>query len=292
MASTFIVLLLVLGLSHFLPDLRRLRQFAWLRRWQETGAAQASAPLGLCLVIGLPALACLIPQLVLHGSLLGLVGFVFAAAVLFYCLGPRDLERDIEAIAKAPDSQRRLTAAQALRLDEAAQALPFEAEALVEAAFDSALRRTFGVVFWFVVLGPAGALLYRVTQQLAFAPEHARALPAPQQALAAKFARALDWAPAHLIALALAIAADFDAVHKAWRDYHAAHGKGYFCLELGFLNAIARASVNADIAAGDGHVVDATNPLAALDEAMTLIRRVLVVWLALLAVIVIGGWFA
>ena len=291
MAIVFIAIVVVLLLTHFAPDLQRLRNFSWLRGWQDQGAGQSSAELGLLITIGLPGLVCLIAQLLLRGHLFGLPSFLFASAVLFYCLGPRDLERDVEAIDKAPDTDRRNEAAQTLKPEEATAALPFRAEPLVDATFIAGLRRVFGVVFWFAVLGPVGALLYRVTLLLAYTPAHAQALPPAQQSLAEKFARLLDWLPAHLIALALAIASDFDAVLKTWREYHAAHGKGYFCLESGFLGAIARASVDADVEAGDGHAVDTTDPLVELDDAMTLIRRVLIVWLAILGVIVIAGVF-
>ena len=291
MAIVFIAIVVVLLLTHFAPDLQRLRNFSWLRGWQDQGAGQSSAELGLLITIGLPVLVCLIAQLLLRGHLFGLPSFLFASAVLFYCLGPRDLERDVEAVDKAPDTDRRNEAAQTLKPEEATAALPFRAEPLVEATFIAGLRRVFGVVFWFAVLGPVGALLYRVTLLLAYTPAHAQALPPAQQSLAEKFARLLDWLPAHLIALALAIASDFDAVLKTWREYHAAHGKGYFCLESGFLGAIARASVDADVEAGDGHAVDTTDPLVELDDAMTLIRRVLIVWLAILGVIVIAGVF-
>jgi len=102
----------------------------------------------------------------------------------------------------------------------------------------------------------------------------------------------LDWLPSHLMALSLALVSNFDAVFKTWRDYHAANGKGYLSLDLGFLNAIARASVDADVAADSDGEKSARNPRVALDDAMVLVRRVLVVWLAILAVIVLAGWFA
>ncbi len=289
MSIVFVAIVLVLLLTHFAPELQRLRHFSWLRGWQDQGAGQASAELGLLITIGLPVLICLAVQLALRGHAFGLPSFLFAVIVLFYCLGPRDLERDVEAVDKAPDADRRNEAVQALKPEEMVTALPFRAEPLVEAAFTAGLRRVFGVVFWFAVLGPVGALLYRLTLLLAYTPAHAQALPAAQQSLAEKFARLLDWLPAHLIALALAIASDFDAVLKTWRDYHAAHGKGYLSLDSGFLGAIARASVDADVEAGDGHAVDTTDPLVELDDAMTLIRRVLIVWLAVIAVIVISG---
>lgn len=229
-------------------------------------------------------LLCVLVQWGLHGTLFGLTSFLFAAFVLYYCWGPRDLERDVDAIAKAPDSERRLAAAQALRDDGRNAELPFEDEALVAATFSAALKRWFGVLFWFVVLGPAGALLYRLTQLLACIPEHAGAQTQRAAAI-------LDWLPAHFMVLALALASNFDAVFKTWRDWHAAH-KGYFELDPGFLDAIARASVDADVAA-DGHAQDQENhsPLVALDDAMVLVRRVLVVWLTVIALIVLAGWF-
>jgi AmpE protein len=292
MALAFVAILLALALSHYVPDLERLRNFAWLRHWQEQGNRQGEAAFGLFVSIGVPALLCLILQLALRGSVFGLASFVFAFVVLVYCMGPRDLERDVEAVDKAPDTDARTAAAQALRADDSAAALPFQSEPLVESAFIAALRRIFGVIFWFVLLGPAGAILYRLTQLLAYASEHAVGLPAAQQDLARKFARVLDWLPAHLIALALALASDFDAVFKTWRDYHTSHPQGYASFDPDFLNAIARASVDADVAAGDGHVVDVHDPVVALDDAMTLVRRVLIVWIVLIALVVIGGWFA
>ena len=289
MAIVFVAIVFVLLLTHFAPDLKRLRNFSWLRGWQDQGAAQSSAELGLLITLGLPALLCLVVQLVLRGNVFGLPSLVFGIVVLFYCMGPRDLEQDVEAVDKAPDSDRRSEAAQALKPEEMSEPLPFRAEPLVEAAFTAGLRRVFGVVLWFALLGPVGALLYRLAHLLAYTPAHAQALPAAQQSLAQKFARLLDWLPAHLIALALAIASDFDAVLKTWRGYHAAHPQGYWSFESGFLGAIARASVDADVEAGDGHAVDTTDALVELDDAMTLIRRVLIVWLAVIAVIVISG---
>jgi AmpE protein len=229
---------------------------------------------------------------VLHGAWLGLAALAFAIIVLFYSWGPRDLERDVEAIDKAPDSDRRAAALQALRADATQPPLEFTTEKVVEATFLAALRRWFGVLLWFALLGPAGALLYRLTQVLA-GPEFAAAQSAGQRAAAEHAARILDWLPAHLIVLALALASNFDSVFKVWRDYHAASGKGFLALDLGFLNATARASVAADVAAeADEPSHAARAPLVALDDAMVLVRRVLIVWLTVIALIVLGGWFA
>lgn len=284
MATKLVAILLVLLICRGLPDLARLRDFSWWRAWLDK-LGTPSAATALALGIGVPVLVCAFVQYALHSILFGLVAVAFAVIVLYLCWGPRDLERDVETIDKAPDSTQRLAAAQALRPDGQMDALPFEAEALVAAAFGAALKRWFGVLFWFVLLGPAGALLYRLTQMLSCIPELA------ERPIAQRAAAILDWAPAHLMALALALASNFDAVFTTWRDYHHAHPQGYASLDLGFLDAIARASVAADVAAGDSHARDMTTPLVALDDALVLVRRVLVVWLTLIALIVLAGWF-
>jgi len=290
MTIVFIAALLMLFIAHGAPTLAHWRDFSWLRAWQEKVGRQGGDVFGLLLCIGTPALACALVQVALHGKLLVLFALAFATAMLFYCWGPGDLERDVEAIDKAPDSDRRVAAAQALRGDEVQQPLAFECAALVEATFTAGLRRWFGVLFWFAVLGPAGALLYRMTQLLAFGQAYAEGLSASQRGLVERCARILDWLPAHLMALSLALASNFDAVFKTWHEYHAANGKGYFSLDIGFLGAIARASVVADVAA-EGEQAG-RNPLVALDDAMVLVRRVLVVWLTIMAVIVLAGWLA
>ena len=292
MAIVFIAVLLVLFAAQAVPALSRWRDFTWLRAWFERTGRQGGDAAGLVLAIAVPVLVCALVQIVLRGHLLGLFGLAFATAVLFYCWGPRDLERDVEAIDKAPDSERRSAAAQALRDDETPAPLPFEGPALVEATFLAGLHRWFGVLFWFAVLGPAGALVYRLIRILAFAPTYSDAASPGQREMLARAARLLDWLPAHLMALALALASNFDAVVKAWHDYHVAHGGDYFRLDLGYLSAIARASVAADVAAEEDQVQAARNPLVALDDAMVLVRRVLVVWLTLLAIVVLAGWFA
>ncbi|HXD84430.1 MAG TPA: cobalamin biosynthesis protein [Rudaea sp.] len=282
MAIKLVAILLVLFVAHVLPDLARLRDYSWWRAWLRWLGPPAPG-VALAVGVGLPVLACALVQAGLRAPWFGLVEFLFAVVVLYYCWGPRDLERDVEAVDKAPDGAARLAAAQALRRDGENTELPFAAENLVAATFESALTRWFGVLFWFVLIGPCGALVYRLAQLLAAAPA------ADDSALARKFAALLDWLPAHLMALALALASNFDAVFSAWRDYHRAHAQGYANLDLGFLDAIARASVTADVAA-DGNA-DAHSPLVALDDAMVLVRRVLVVWLTLIALIVLGGFF-
>jgi AmpE protein len=285
MAIKLVAILLVLAACKTLPDMLRLRDFSWLHAWLEK-IGQSSATAVLVLGVGLPTLVCAVLQAVLDHVWFGLIALVFSAFVLYFSWGPRDLERDVEAAVKAPDSERRAVALSALRVSD--DAVSTNPESLVENVFAASLSRWFGVLFWFVVLGPAGALLYRLAQLIAWSLEFAHDASSTTTETARRLAAILDWAPAHLMALCLALVANFDVVFKTWHDYHVAHGKGYFTLDLGFLAAIARASVDADVAAEDHEGAEAHNPAIVLEDAMVLVRRVLVVWLTLIALIVIG----
>ena len=288
MAIHLLAVLVVFALAQGLPDLSRIRDFSRLRVWlgvlDRLGGGTRS-------VVGIlvPVLLCALIQYGLDGWLFGLLSFAFAVSVLWYSWGPRDLSEDVDGVIKAPDSERRVAAAQLLRPDGDEAALPFEAPALVDATFQSALRRWFGVLFWFLLLGPCGALLYRLTQLLAWSPGLAEVQQESGRSLARRFALVLDWAPAHLMALALAVASDFDAVFHTWKTWHDRMGKGYFSLDLGFLSAIARASVDADVIAGDGYAEDVNDPLIELTDARHLLVRVLIVWLAVSGLLVLGG---
>lgn len=291
MALTLLAIVLVLATSRALPDLARLRDFSWLHvwlvRWHGDGA-RAERP-----VLLLPALVvvlCLLIQSVLGQVLFGLPLFAFGVVVLFFSFGPRELDADIDAVIKAPDRAQRAAAAQALRPDPATGPLPLEATALVEATFYSALSAWFGVVFWFVVLGPAGALGYRMIQLIARNAAFNETLDATQHEVLERTARILDWAPAHLMVLTLALVSDFDAVLHTWREYHVAHGRGYFALDLGFLGALAHAGVDADVVAGDGYATDVNDPVNELADARRVLRRILMAWLAILAVVVVAGF--
>lgn len=293
MAQILLAILIVVVVAYSLPDLARLRQFSWLRsalEWCTESADGGSRPrVAAALLPLLVVVACALVQLLLDQVLFGLAAFLFGVCVLYYSSGPRDLDADVDAVLNAPDGDSRLSAAQALRPDPAVAPLPVEAGPLVVATFASALSRWFGVLFWFVILGPAGAIGYRVVQLLARRFAFEVGVDSAQRDTLERIANVLDWAPAHLVALTLALVSEFDAVITTWREYHASHGRGYFTLDLGFLGALARAGVDADVVAGDGFTTDTRDPLVELADARKVLRRILIAWLALIAVLALAG---
>jgi AmpE protein len=291
LALIAVVLALVLG--HVAPGLGSVRRYGWFIGWLRWlgGVLRVDGAwagrIGLLVAIGVPVLAIAALQWLLGDRWYGLPMFVFALLALIYTWGPRDLELDVEAVVDARDPAERRAAAAALFPEGGDPVI--EGPTLVEAVFRCALWRWFGVLFWFLLLGPAGALLYRLVS-LAAQGSAQKVLPPAQGEAARECIALLNWPVAHLMTFGLALAANFDGVLAAWRDWHA---NGGLRLDIGFLGAAARASVVCELAEEDAYAIDGPAQAPALLElrdAMSLVWRVLLLWLAVLAIFVVAGF--
>ncbi|KGM54722.1 membrane protein [Lysobacter daejeonensis GH1-9] len=301
MSVTLIAVIIALLLGHLAqPFVAALRQYDWFTdwlRWLSVRFGEGSAwrgRFGIAIAMVPPLLVVGLFQLALDLPLLGLVGLLFAVAVLVYAWGPRDLDVDVDAITAASDPVARREAA--ARLWPAGQEPLMDGGSLVEAVFRNALRRWFGVLLWFLLLGPVGALLYRLAV-LAVEGEAATQLPSTTSEGARRLLAVLDWPVAQLMTLALALVGNFDTVLAAWREAGGASAS----LDNRFLSAVARASVRSELVeeasdyADENGVVPARYMAVATDlpelrDAMSLVWRCLLVWLAVLALFVIAGW--
>ncbi|MEO9079887.1 MAG: regulatory signaling modulator protein AmpE [Rhodanobacter sp.] len=287
MAIRLLAVLIALGLLHVSPQLARWRSNRPFRYWLAQLADTSGA--GRVVLALLPALiiCLLLSWLCSHTMLGGLPILLFAVVVLLYCFGPREFESDLEAILAAPDDHRREVAAQALADD--GSTVRWTAADLGEAIAYAALRRRFAVVLWFILLGPVGALLYRLAQTLV--REESPSLDADSRTADNYVANALDWLPAQLLTFTLAVVGHWEAVISAWRRWHVqATPTSWYRRGPGFLGAAAKADVRIDIEAGDGYAEEHSDPIAELLRLRSAMLRALLAWLSVVALIVIGGW--
>lgn len=167
----------------------------------------------------------------------------------------------------------------------------------IEQALVAAHRTVFGVGFWFVVLGPVGAVLYRLFRFLAEDRSWRDDAVAPAfDRLARRALELADWLPVRVSALSFSIAGNFEDALYCWRTQSAlwpdkpsailiASGGGALGVRLGM-------PVHES-----GGIVDrpemGVGPDASVDHMQStvgLVWRALLVCLFLLAVVGVAGW--
>ncbi len=288
---SLIAILLSLIVERFLGSMAELRRFGWFRRYSRfvAGWGRNQRYLNGQLTVLLLLLPLLVAVAVVdyYLSHLGvLLALAFAVLVLLLSFGPCDLEAEVEAFIDAcerDDEESAIWHAAELIGDELPTNSALLTRRIMESALKEANERLLAVVFWFVLLGPAGALLYRLSQQLVVIERDACDDVAEASI---RLHHLLAWIPARLCALAYALAGSFvESVH-AWRNEPATWPES---------------SQRVLIAAGFGALrfvpeeIEEDNQTQHIDmvtETLSLVRRAVLVFISAIALFTLAGWMA
>jgi AmpE protein len=292
MFTTLVAVIAALVLGHLAPVvMAAMRDWHWFGRWLAWLQAQGGWARGrFGLLPGL--LPLLLPvallQWLLDERLYGLPSLLYGIVVLVLCWGPRDLDRDVEAVIDADDAGSRAQATAHLRA--AGGSMREDVASLVDAVMFNALRRWFAPLFWFLLLGPFGVAAYRLLAQAVQGPQ-AECVSAASHAGGSRALALLEWPVAQLMALSMALVGNFDTVFSAWR--RAAGNR--WALELDFLGEAARAGVGMELGeeaeeAREAGLVPIDERFPELRDAMSVVWRMLLLWMAVLALMIIAGW--
>jgi membrane protein required for beta-lactamase induction len=173
-----------------------------------------------------------------------------------------------------------------VELSESERPWVSDIEVVEEAILVQAPHRLFGVVFWFILLGPAGAWLFRISDLLRrrAAFESVRDPMLTQNALPAveRIYGVLNWLPSRLAALGYALSGSFDDALNAWRSYQRATGVPFERSNDQVVARVGRAAMT-------GFLDQPSNSSAAARNAMRLVTRTLFIWVTVIALMTIFG---
>jgi adenosylcobinamide-phosphate synthase len=253
--------------------------------------------------------ALMLPTAIVYWVLLH-YGLVFAAfawnvLIVYLTLGFRHYSHYFTSIQFALNAGDEATArtllAEWARIDTVGMDGTEIARLAVEKSLITTHRNVFGVFFWFLMpLGPACAVMYRVSEYLARAwnePDHMR-----NEAFGQFAARAfywIDWIPVRLTAIAFAVVGNFEDAIYAWRNFAGrwadeskgiilAAGGGAMGVRLGSPLETAPRVVTPDAATVDlsdseADVLPGEEPnVRALQSTVGLVWRALLLWMLLL----------
>lgn len=291
-----IALILGLSLEHMTSELLHLRELRWFDGYFDFGLAQTKKVPGwmmygvIVLILVVPLIPVLWASFELRetGIPWDLPYLLFAVLVVFFCLGPRDLGNEVDEYCAALAQGDQERADQLLtELCEVEHSGASDVDAVEEAIFVQATNRIFGVVFWFVALGPVGAWLFRVSDLLRrrAAFEESRQPDAIESTVTVVEAvhGILVWIPARLAVIGYALSGSFDDAYNCWRGYQLKS-------DLPFHRSNDQVVACVGKAAMTGFLEEPPNSSAAAKNAMRLVRRTLFIWVTVIAFMTLFGW--
>lgn len=303
---TLLALLLGLGIERLVTHLLHLREPRWLDGYFDWGfrnleiPAQGRRPLTVLTILFclLPVVPVAVIASLFGDVLLSLPYLFFAILILIISLGPRDLKEEVDdycaALARG-ETVEAARIAKALLEDDAIRRPGPAREALEEAILVQSNNRIFGVIFWFMVLGPAGAWLFRVSDLMRRRAvfESERLCPVDGQGRtyleATRTLHAiLAWLPARITALLFPLAGSFDEAMAGWREFYATARGEVLLMNDHVLVCVGKGALKPVLSAPPEGNADIWTAQATI----RLVMRTLLIWLVVLSVLTLLGLLA
>ena len=294
MTSLLLAILFAVLLDRRMPDRHGIKPFAWYPDWVESieqrfNGGKRSHGAGAVALAVVPILIGVLLAHYILDQIFWLLRFIFDVVVLYLCIDIYRLGKTAGVVSDAldaGDSQeadgrlRELTGKGAPELTEIGIA-----RATIEAVLKQGSSLVISPIFWFIVLGPAGAVLQRLASILDAMWGHRYGRFAAFGWAAARLDDVMQWIPARITALSYALMGSFeDALHcwrkriGAWSDINSgpvlASGFGAMHIQTGEPGATAEefqeSSDELTVVPDSGHV----------RRVVALVWRILLFWLA------------
>lgn len=289
-----IAIVISLGIDKAFATWQGVRRFEWFLEFANSIRFQlkaiANGSLGVLLTVALPVFLIALVDYLL-GRVHPVLAFPFGVAVLWYCLGPKNLDDQVQAYIDARESGD-IEAAQRSAADILHQQIPSQNFQLSQAVTESILiegnERIMAVLFWFGVLGPLGAALYRLSATLKnfTGKEH----PASEFAQAAQRLHAiLDWVPARLVAVGYAVSGSFVDAIGNWRGSGKSEKWEESSVQVLLASGMGALHLDAESLREAPPDNDVSAEITHIKAAQALVWRTLVAWVVIIALMTLAG---
>ena len=275
----------------FISNLAELRRFdfvyryvSWVRSKLPTFSFQHGHVSLVIVIAGFMFVVWLVSAML--ANVLYLFGFIFGIAVLIFMIGPRDMEADVKHVTTALENKD-YEGANFHLSNLAGRTISEQPLQLIQTAKEEILlqanTRLLGVFFWFIVLGPVGAVLFRLTCLL---KDNQREETDDFAEATRELYRILNWLPARICVLSYAVAGSFVDTMSYWNglsDLWLRDSEDLIIVSgVGALRYESRAG-------RDEHEDDEPD-ISTLHHTLSLVKRAVIVWVVLLGLLTVTGW--
>lgn len=283
-----LTVLLALGLVQIWGSGAPLHRDGWFERWRQYLAQRPQLRDSAGLLLGasvLPPVLLSAVLMVLAEAALGWLGILaMGVPLLLYCLG-RGNFNEILANYLRNWYQGNLDAARQAAAPLMRGPGEGDPEQLHEQVFRGAaycaFERLFAVLFWYLLLGVPGALLYRLS---------ALYVERQQEPMASRWLWLLEWLPVRVMGFTFAIVGNFAGCYRAWRQCLMCRERDTAeVLEAyleGALGGIDASECSAGVEVAEGQRACG----AQLEGLQALLSRALLLWITAMALAVLFGF--
>jgi len=228
MTLLIIAVFLAFALDRWLPVRVGNTFWSWYSDWVESiehrfnGGLRSQGIVAVVLALGPVSAVVLIAYLVL-GQISAVLAFVFVVAALYLCIDLYRLSHVVLSVATALEQGDVKAAAIKLRELTGKETVETTSAGVAHATVEAVLKQgntlVMAPVFWFLVLGPFGAMLQRLVSVLDKAWGHRNAHYAEFGWAAARLDDLVTWVPARVTALSYAMMGSFEDALHCWRRH-------------------------------------------------------------------------
>ena len=216
----------------------------------------------------------LLVDLILHPFFSFLINLI----ILVYCLRPGEFNRIIDEVKLLGDVKK----SQNFEIKRTNYILAYNLSSSVNdnrsIIFYSSTRNIFNVLFWFLILGPAGALSYI---SIDFMVNGSMKIDTQSKKKLKQVIGIIEFIPIHLTLLSFALVDDFETCKKHWQSISKKKD-----LYLSNIDLITTIGLNLVIRNDD-----LNNNDFFYTNAQMIIFRALLAWLSIIVLLIFGGFF-
>ncbi|GAB3093116.1 regulatory signaling modulator protein AmpE [Aestuariicella hydrocarbonica] len=277
---TFVAIIIVFVLVQYWGSVDTFHRDGWFDDWSDTTRSWFEGNAGLQL------LALVVLPLLLLWLCLGLLdqisgGLYFLASIplLLFSLGRGNYSEWLAGYCEAyhrNDNEVATEYAQRLGVDanEISDWPELHREVLRKAGYQG-LERWFTAIFWFALLGPIGAVFYRLASLAQKAPNQSEEL----QEFSAQLLWLLEWPVVRLLGLSFALTGNFVSCFHGWKEHLLS--RDHSTEDVMEFYTHGALSVN-----GDGVTLESVTEQE-VESLIPLLSRSLILWFCVLALLAI-----
>lgn len=296
---SLLAILFSLAIERYVDAIANIRHYDWtvsFSEWMKNKLSRSefwNDTLGLIIIMLIPFFGCAILYNQLYDAL-GLLGFLFSLTVLVYCINPQQtyqlVHQYLDAGKNEDQHSLRSYATELLQNNVPDDEHEMHRK-ICERILTTANNDVLAVFFWFVLLGPMGALLFRMSTHLYHASSLVQADDTKEEDTEVKYLEfdnsvrmlyaILLWLPSQITILCYAISGSFIDTFQTWKSR----------LTTDYLNP--EESDNTLISTGLSALqIDADNKnfdTNSVNEVFAIAWRTVIVWITALALLTLAG---